>query len=136
MKRTTVVALLFASIAACAQENIRADLTLSGLGIFTNSSTEKTFIRKADASGGLLFSLRYWPTRHNGFEFNYGHANHTETVTSGGFRNSLKTGLHEVTGAYVFRFFPREETITPFVEVGGGIVQFNPRSQPVYVTAA
>ena len=104
----------------------RADVSLSGSVLSTNSVSNHRITRVGATTGGGLGSFRFWATPRNGFEFNYGHANLTQTVSSGSAKTSLDSGIHEVSGAYLFRFMTAGH-IQPFVGLGGAYLQFNPR---------
>ena len=100
------------------------DISLSGSALVTNSSTHNGVKRDIGAAGGVLFSARWWVTPRNGLVFNYGHANDTQTVIANGAKQSVNAGMHEVTGAYAYRF--NVGKMQPFVTAGGGMMQFNP----------
>jgi len=100
------------------------DISLSGSALVTNSGTHNGAQRDIGATGGVLFSARWWATPRNGFVFNYGHANDTQKVIVNGLKQSLESGMHEVTGAYEYRF--NLGRAQPFASGGGGLLQFNP----------
>jgi opacity protein-like surface antigen len=57
--------------------------------------------------------------------FNYGHANSTRTITMGVTKTALESGVHEVTGAYLFQ--PNTAGhLHPFFGGGAGLLQFSP----------
>jgi len=100
------------------------DVSLGGSGLITNSSTHNGAQRNISATGGVLFSGRWWVTPRNGLVFNYGHATNTQSVVANGVKQSLDSGMHEVTGSYEYRFSLGK--VEPFIGGGGGLLQFNP----------
>ena len=100
------------------------DISLSGSALVTNSGTHNGAQRDIGATGGVLFSARWWATPRNGFVFNYGHANDSHKVAVTGLKQSLDSGMHEVTAAYAYRF--NLGKVQPFAIGGGGMLQFNP----------
>ena len=100
------------------------DVSVSGSALVTNSSTHNGVQRDIGATGGVLFSAGWWVSPKNGFVFNYAHANDTQKVIVNGLKQSLDSGMHEVTGAYEYRF--NLGGLQPFVSGGGGMLQFNP----------
>ena len=117
-----VVAFLAGIINLSAQD--RADVSFSGSVLNMNSVTNNNITRGGRAAGGLLGSFRFWATPRNGFEFNYGHSNMTQTITAG-LTKTLDSGVHEVSGTYLFR--PRTAGhLQPFFGGGAALLQFNP----------
>jgi opacity protein-like surface antigen len=112
----------------------RADLSLSGSVLGMNSATSNNITSASRMGGGVLGSFRFWATPRNGVEFNYGHANLTQTVTNGPNKTSLDSGMHEVSGAYLFRFRVAG-SIQPFVGVGAALLQFNPAKSTSLIPA-
>jgi opacity protein-like surface antigen len=124
MKKLLVLIAFLAGITLSAQD--RADVSLSGSVLNMSSATNNNITRMGDTSGGALGSFRFWATPRNGFEFNYGHATLTQSVTMGGSRTSVDSGMHEISGAYIFR--PRATGhIQPFFGGGAAFLQFNPK---------
>jgi len=122
-KLMVLIALFIGTLKVSAQD--RADVSLSGSVLSMNPATNNNLTRSAGAAGGVLGSFRFWATPRNGFEFNYGHANLTQTILSGLTKTSLDSGMHEVSGAYLFRF-RNAGHVQPFVGGGGALLQFNP----------
>lgn len=104
----------------------RADISLSGSVLSMNSVSNNTITRVGATAGGALGSFRFWATPGNGIEFNYGHANLNQTVSTALGKTSLDSGIHEVSGAYLFRLKTAGH-IQPFVGLGGAYLQFNPK---------
>jgi opacity protein-like surface antigen len=118
-----LIAFLAGSMNLSAQD--RADLSLSGSVLSMNSITNNNITRSGSTAGGVLGSFRFWATSRNGFELNYGHATMTQTISAGLTKTSLDSGVHEVSGAYLFR--PRTAGhLQPFFGAGAALLQFNP----------
>jgi len=103
----------------------RVDASLNGSVLSLNSASNSLITRASSTAGGASASLRWWFTSRNGVEFNYGHANDTQEVTINGSKASLDTGVHEVSGSYIFRLKPAHR-IQPFFGAGVALLQFNP----------
>jgi len=129
MKRlVSLISLVFvvAPAATWAQGNVqRSEATLSFAGLFPSESNKNGLKRSATDSGGVLFSYRFWLTQGNGLEFNYGHARDSQLVSSASGQNRIHAGVHEVTGAYVWRF-NLTARVQPFLLAGAGMAQYNP----------
>src|SRR5262249_25721731 len=106
MKNCTVflVVFLFGIVNGSAQDRI--DASVNGSVLKFNSATNIGIVRTGSTSSGASASLRLWLTPRNGIEFNYGHANDTQEVMINGSKVSLDTGVHEVSGSYLFRLKP------------------------------
>ena len=125
MKKLIFLVVLMRTIHLSAQE--RADVSLAGSVLRMSSATNANITRSANASGGVIAAFRFWATPRNGIEFNYGHANFTQKAAIGPSTTSLDSGMHEVSGAYVFR--PRTSgQLRPFFGVGAALLQFNPNN--------
>lgn len=125
MQKLMVLIAFFAGMRNVSAQD-RADVSLSGSVLSMNSATNNDITRAAGTAGGVLGSFRFWATPRTGFEFNYGHANFTQTVTAGLTKTSLNSGIHEVSGAYLFRFRTAGH-VQPFVGMGAALLQFNPK---------
>ena len=118
-----------ATINLSAQERVEASVNASVLSL--NSATNNGVTRDSSVAGGGSGALRFWFTPNHGVEFNYGHANDTQQVTINGSKVSLKTGVHEVSGAYIFRLRPNPR-FQPFFGAGAALLQFNPTKDPQF----
>ena len=118
-----LIAFLAGTMNLSAQD--RADLSLTGSMLSMNSVTNNNVTRGGRTAGGVLGSFRFWATPRNGLEFNYGHSNLTQTITAGLTKTSLDSGVHEVSGAYLFRPTTGGH-LQPFFGAGAALVQFNP----------
>ena len=119
-----------------AQESSKADFSINVNGLFPSHAENNGLAQSASASAGVLASFRYSPSRFATFEFNYGHARDTQYFTNTGMQSSVHTGVHEVTGAYVFDLPWHTTVVQPFVLVGAGIMQFNPINSGTSVSGA
>lgn len=125
MKKLMMLIAFFAGMMNASAQD-RADVSLNGSVLSMNTATNNNLTRSAGAVGGVLGSFRVWVTPRNGLEFNYAHANLTQTVASGLAKTSLDSGMHEVSGAYVFRLRTAGR-VQPFIAGGGALLQFNPK---------
>jgi outer membrane protein W len=107
-----------------AQERVEASLNASVLSL--NLATNNGVTRDASVAGGGSGAIRFWLTPNHGVEFNYGHANDPQQATINGTKISLKAGVHEVSGAYIFRLRPSPR-VQPFFGAGVALLQFNPK---------
>jgi opacity protein-like surface antigen len=117
---------LCAVAGAWAQSN---ELSLGASGVFTNSVNGHGIHETATNSGGGVLSYRHFsqPTGP-GFEVNLGYTKNSQNYldTTDGTKTSVQAGIHEFTGAYVYRF--KSGSIRPFLLAGGGFLVFNPTS--------
>jgi hypothetical protein len=104
------------------------DVGGNAIGQYTTEMTDNFGYHQAttDSFGGN-FSLRAHPVAWAGIEFNYSYTDFHERYT--GFNNydSIKTDMHEATAAYIFH--PHLKHLQPFVNVGGGYIDFVPPVQ-------
>jgi outer membrane immunogenic protein len=105
-----------------------SDVAVQAFGSFVKQSTDNGVQYNATNSGGVLASYRYYFTRHQGVEVNYGYALNTQQYAFGGASSSLKTYSHEATAAYVWRL-PLNR-ITPFASAGVGSLVFDAKDLP------
>lgn len=85
-------------------------------------------------SAGFLTSLSYHPKPWAGLEFNYGFTHYSErfgysytnTINNASTtqRTNVPVDWHEATGAY--QFHPKHIPFQPFVNIGGGAIDFAP----------
>ena len=132
MKLTRLLAPVFAlSLAATAAQAQfyklhNVDLTGSAVGQFTTPLTSNnTGVTQytTDSFGGL-FSLREHPVPWAGIEFNYSFTDFQERYVGPTYYQHVKTDAHEATAAYIFH--PHFRKLQPFVNVGGGYIDFVP----------
>jgi opacity protein-like surface antigen len=144
-----VVALVFGGLAlglpAFAQsEDYKSDVTVQALGSFVKDTSDNGngVTHSASNSGGVLGTYRYYFSRHNGVEFNYGYTlNSQRYALNGSVVSSTQAYSHEATAAYVWRL-PLNR-VTPFALAGTGSLIFDPKdvagdalARPVFVYGA
>jgi outer membrane immunogenic protein len=102
MKRLimALIAFLLGTMNLPAQD--RADVSLNGSALVMSSATHDGITRDGSTTGGVLASFRFWVTPRNGFELNYGHANDTQTATTGSFKSSPLIPVSTRLAAYMF----------------------------------
>jgi len=116
--------LLLVSMAAA--QDSRMDVTVSGVGVFTNDSSGNGLTQSQSGSGGLLASFRYGIGHRSAIELNYGFTRNSQTYTNGFFPIAeQQENVHEFTADYVYRLH-RIHRMDPFVFAGGGSLVFSP----------
>ena len=113
---------------------------VSGTYLVPNSAGGNLFTTVSNQSQqttdhvGLITSLQFHPKPWAGVELNYGFRtysevysfNYSSVVTAQSVH--VRTASHEATGAY--EFHPKHIPFQPFVNVGGGAIDFIPTSGP------
>lgn len=125
MKKCLVLLAILLSGVVNLTAQSRADVSLNGSILSMSNVTHNGVTRKGDLTGGVLASFRFWVTSRNGVEFDYGHATDMQRVTGNGSRFSLDSGVHEISGLYLFRL-KASQRFQPFLAVGATLLQFNP----------
>ena len=133
LKSKNVIALLMGtaliSLPAFSQEGglaNRSEASVQFMGTFLKQTDSNGIRQSSSDSGGVLASYRFFFTRHQGVEVNYGYSRNTVSYDSGAGPLGTNTNQNEITGAYTFRF-PMKR-ITPFVQAGLGGLIFSPRN--------
>jgi hypothetical protein len=97
----------------------------SGVTLTNTYSNQQQYIT---SSVGFLTSLQFHPVAWAGIELNYGYQHYSEkysynraTITATQFA-SVPTTTHEATAAY--QFHPKHIPFQPFVNIGGGAIDF------------
>lgn len=103
----------------------RAEIFVTGYGLFTRSATGNAITQEATTSGGVGAGYRFQLNAWSALEGRYGYSRNSQKYTMNGAVTSIPAYLAEVTGSYVYRL-PRLRAFQPFLEGGGGIVHFSP----------
>jgi hypothetical protein len=98
-------------------------------GATTYSTTIFNQSQYTTDSAGFVTSLGYHPKPWAGMEFNYAFTHYSERFlldygATGTQTLSVPVDVHEATGAY--QFHPRYIPFQPFVNIGGGAIDFAP----------
>ena len=117
-----------AALPALAQESGRSEVSVQAFGSFVKDTTQNGVPQSATNSGGVLANYRYFFSKSNGAEVNYGYSLNTQTYGLEAGPLGVKSNQHEVTAAYVYRHVLRQ--FTPFVEAGVGGLVFDPTEAP------
>lgn len=119
-----VVGAALSVLPSLAQEGGRSEVSVQAFGSFVKTTTDNGIPQSATNSGGVLANYRFFFTKDQGVEVNYGYSLNTQSygLTSGLL--GVKSNQHEVTAAYVYRHPLRQ--FTPFVEAGVGALVFDP----------
>jgi hypothetical protein len=103
----------------------------SGGGLVAETVTNKQ--QYTTDSAGFVTSAQFHPVAWAGVEFNYGFTHYSEryaysysTVPGTRQTSSIPVDAHEATGAY--QFHPKHIPFQPFVNIGGGAIDFAPRN--------
>lgn len=128
-----------ASVSVGATGNYLETLTSNAAPVTFNTVTPQGVTLTNTVSGqtqyntsslGFLTSLQFHPVPWAGIEVNYGYQHYQERysyyLASSPVRmgTSIPTSTHEATGAY--QFHPKHIPFQPFVNVGGGAIDFVP----------
>ena len=110
-----------------AQEPNRVDVSISGAGVFskTSSSNNQSVTNAPTNSVAYIGSVRYHFTCKHAVEGNIGHTVNSQifSVPPDSFR--VISSITEFSGAYVFSPCSRKR-LQPFVFAGGGALRFSP----------
>jgi opacity protein-like surface antigen len=131
MRSSAVLAGIFVILACGIGSAQQTDVSLSAIGVYTNSVAGKGLEESASASGGGLFSVRHFGQQHNGFEINYAYTKNSQRYNdlSGVPVAVVQSSVHELTGAYVFHF--TRGSFQPFALAGGGVLIFSPTNSAI-----
>ncbi len=151
LRRTVPVLLALSAVSAQAQylKTHGATLSVGGTGQFStileqnnvpvtvnvnpNGSSTTTASNQQQFttwSAGFLTSLQFHPVSWAGVAFNYGFNHYQERFqytyanTGATGQTQVPTDVHEFTGGYLFH--PKHIPFQPYVEVGGGALDFTP----------
>jgi hypothetical protein len=103
-----------------------------GNGSTTYSTTVTGQQQYTTDTAGFVAHLNFHPVAWAGVELNYGFYTNSEVYAFNYGTSTpaqsvrMKTGQHEATAAYSFH--PRHIKFQPFVNIGGGILDFDPNS--------
>ncbi|HYV61414.1 MAG TPA: hypothetical protein VE958_02000, partial [Bryobacteraceae bacterium] len=78
-------------------EEFKSDVAVQALGSFVKDTTDNGVTHSASNSGGVLGTYRYYFSRHNGVEFNYGYTLNSQRYALDGNLASTKAYSHEAT---------------------------------------
>jgi hypothetical protein len=153
VRRILPIALLVISMNASAQfyKFHGGSISVGGTGQFTTPLTTNpssgTAYNVTSTAGGVLnenvtnaqqfttesAGFQFHPVAWAGIEMNYGFTHYSErytfdysSVPATTQRSSITTDSHEFTGAY--QFHPKKIPFQPFVNIGGGAIDFTPNS--------
>ncbi len=103
----------------------RAEVFVTGFGLFTSSTTGNAIVHDATESAGFSAGYRLHLNSWSALEGRYGFGRNSQKYDIGGTVSSIPAYLAEITGSYVYNF-PKVRRFQPFLEGGGGIVHFSP----------
>jgi len=103
----------------------RNEASVQAFGSFVDNTRSNGVNQSATNSGGVLASYRFFFTRNQGVELNYGYALNTQSYGLESGPIGLQTYSHEVSGDYVLRF-PLKHW-SPFLLAGAGGLVFDPK---------
>jgi opacity protein-like surface antigen len=102
------------------------EASVQAFGSFVDTTRSNGINESATNSGGVLAGYRFFFTRNQGVEFNYGYSLNTQNYGIESGPIGLKTYTHEVSGDYVLRFPQRHWS--PFLLAGAGGLVFDPNN--------
>jgi len=100
----------------------RQEVAVQAFGSIVKTTTQNGIDNTATNSGGVLASYRFFFSTHHGFEADNGYSPNTQNYSSA---EGVRTNMHEIPGAYVFRMPFRK--VTAFVLAGAGAPVFDLR---------
>jgi len=118
------VGVSLAALPMMAQEAGRSEFSVQAFGSWVKNTTQDGVSQDATNSGGVLANYRFFFTKSNGVEINYGYSLNTQNYGLASGPLGVKANQHEVTAAYVYRHSLKH--FTPFVEAGVGGLVFDP----------
>jgi len=126
---------LACGLLASAQE-VRSEITFSGTGIFTATTTNNGLRHEATDTGGVLASYRMNLSHWSAVEVNYGwNRNSQEYFALGLPLSRIQSNIHQATADYVVKF-PTAGHFRPYLLGGGGALIFDPTSRDIPLTSA
>lgn len=131
MIRTAVSSLgvVLLSLSVAVGQESRSEVSLQGTGFFTGSASGEASTYSATQTGGFLGTYRYHLGHLVSVEGAYGFDRNSQiyTVSSQVFR--IQSGIHQLTGAFVFNLPSRAHSkVSPYFLAGGGALIFEPSS--------
>jgi outer membrane immunogenic protein len=120
-----LMGLALASLPALAQEYDHSEFSVQAFGSFVTTTTQNGIQQSASNSGGVLANYRYFFTKSNGVEVNYGYSLNTQNLGLASGPLGVRADQHEFSAEYVFRH--KMHGLTPFVEAGAAGLVFDPR---------
>jgi outer membrane immunogenic protein len=122
----SVTGLVLFATAAMAQVEQPQQISFQGTALITKDSTNGSGSNQATRSGGFLVGYSYQFNNWAGVEGNYGWSRNTQNFGSLGQSSSIRSDVHEVTGAFVFHIPVRVSNVRPYALAGGGALIFDP----------
>jgi len=119
-----LVGVSLAALPMMAQEAGRSEFSVQAFGSWVKNTTQDGVSQDATNSGGVLANYRFFFTKSNGVEVNYGYSLNTQNYGLASGPLGVKANQHEVTAASVYRHSLKH--FTPFVEAGVGGLVFDP----------
>jgi len=104
----------------------RSEASVQFMGTFLKGTDHNGIRQTSSDSGGVLANYRFFFTRRQGVEVNYGYSRSTLSYDFGAGPLGTAANQHEISGAYTFRVPMRR--FTPFVQAGIGGLIFDPRN--------
>lgn len=139
MQRTIVLVAIIGLIAVplCAAQETRSEISLQGIGLFTQNANNTGIARDANDTGGFLLGYRYRLNRWLSADASYGFARDTQRfmTTSGSFGGSV--GMNQLTGGLVVKLpAVARFKLTPYVLAEGGALIFSPNNDQFFTSPA
>jgi hypothetical protein len=103
----------------------RADVFVTGFGLFSNHANDNAVAEQQTNAGGFAAGYRFHLSQSSALEGRYGFSRNSDQYTIGGAVSSIPSYFSEISGSYVYNF-PQLRHIQPFLEGGGGLALFIP----------
>ncbi len=121
-----VLALSAVPTVATAQVEQPSQITFQGTALISKDSSTSSTSHGASQSGGFLVGYSYQFSRWAGVEGNYGFSRNTQNYAGGFGSSSIRSDIHQATGAFVFHAPLRASNVRPYALGGGGALVFDP----------
>jgi opacity protein-like surface antigen len=127
----TVGAFLAFTTAAMAQVEQHSQINVQGTALITKDSNADLGSHSATKSGGFLVGYSYQFNSWAGAEGDYGFSRNTNNYLSPTAGSSVRSDIHEFTGAFVAHIPVRIRNVRPYGLAGAGAIVFDPADNAV-----
>ena len=113
----------------------RAEVFVTGFGLFGNGTSGNAINQQETQSGGASVGYRFHLNAASALEGRYGFSRDSQKYGIGSTVSSVPAYLSEISASYVYSL-PKSRYLQPFLEGGGGLVLFVPGNYGGNPTAA
>src|SRR5271165_328571 len=139
MQRTTLIvaSIVWILVSVAAAQETRSEISLQGIGFFTQNSNNDGISRNVNDTGGFLLGYRYRLNRWLAAEGSYGFDRDTQrfSTTAGAFGG--RVDMHQLTGGLVLKLpAVARLKLSPYALAEGGALMFDPRGSDFNTSTA